>query len=365
MLVSPLRARSQRPWVRLTLVLLWAVLGTACHDAPTLPTPAASAGTVVARVSHGQHQRVPFYCTLGRYSPTARTGWETRADTLYFPPGELDAAGRTVRYEYRVSFTGGRPLASASCLVPYTEGALRRVDRRFGVTDNGGAEQYRARQGMVTIQGCVKDENTGCELDPLVITAPPKDTPTDPCDVDPLGCLTKRSGGADDWWYDGTGSWGGGSGDTGGASTEYQEPELEDTRPDCDKEPDGYCKIREIREDEWELFGSVIESIREDVHECREAKAILQSYYAQGRVRGRFRFWDGKDLNAARTRQRFAFMSSDAGGRVINLDGYFALRDKGVVVHEALHVYLNNINSPLRGTDNEDWVFQWEEKCEA
>lgn len=216
MLVSPLRVSSvrRRPSVCLSSALLWTVLSAACQDAPTLPMGAASAGTAVARASQGQHQRVPFYCSLGRYSPTPGTGWETRADTLYFPRGEVDAAGRTVRYEYGVSFTDGRPLASATCLVPYTEGALRRVDRRFGVTEGGGADQYRVRQGMITTQGCVRDENNGCELDPLVITAPPKDTPTDPCDVDPLGCLTKRSGGADDWWNAGSGSWGGGSGGT-------------------------------------------------------------------------------------------------------------------------------------------------------
>jgi hypothetical protein len=199
--------------MRLSFVLL--VLSAACQDAPTLPTVAASAGTAVARVSQGQHQRVPFYCTLGRYSPAAGAGWETRADTLSFPPGELDAAGRTVRYDYKISFTDGRPLASANCLVPYTEGALRRVDRRFGIKDGGGADQYRARQGMVTTQGCVKDENTGCVMDPLVVTAPPKDnTMSDPCEIDPLGCLTKHSGGEYDWWYDGAGSWSGGGAET-------------------------------------------------------------------------------------------------------------------------------------------------------
>lgn len=213
MLVSALRMSSCRrcPLVRLAFLSLWLVLGAACQDAPTLSTPAASAGAAVARTSQGQPQRVRFYCTLGRYSPTARSGWETRADTLYFPPSEVDAWGRTIQYQYRVSFTDGRPLASAVCLVPYTEGALRRVDRRFGVTEEGGAQQYEARQGMVTTQDCTVDENTNrCVFDPLVVTAPPREEP-DPCEESALGCLTKRPGGEYEWWNDGSGSWGGGT----------------------------------------------------------------------------------------------------------------------------------------------------------
>jgi hypothetical protein len=90
------------------------------------------------------------------------------------------------------------------------------VDRRFGVTDGGGAEQYHERQGMAATLDCTVDENTNrCVFDPLVVTAPPREDP-DPCEESPLGCLTKRPGGESDWWNDGSGSWGGG---TGGGET--------------------------------------------------------------------------------------------------------------------------------------------------
>jgi hypothetical protein len=64
--------------------------------------------------------------------------------------------------------------------VPYTEAALRRVDRYLGVEKGGGADQFRARQGMITTQGCVTDGM--CVLDPLVVVAPPPE-PSDllPC----------------------------------------------------------------------------------------------------------------------------------------------------------------------------------------
>ena len=41
----------------------------------------------------------------------------------------------------------------------------------------------------------------------------------------------------------------------------------------------------------------------------------------------------------------------------------WAVRDRGTVVHEALHLYLQNINSPLMGDDNEAWVGEREAIC--
>jgi len=50
----------------------------------------------------------------------------------------------------------------ADCAVPYTEQALRRVDHRFAVRTGGGADQFKAREGSATIQGCVTGGT--CEL---------------------------------------------------------------------------------------------------------------------------------------------------------------------------------------------------------
>ena len=56
-------------------------------------------------------------------------------------------------------------------------------------------------------------------------------------------------------------------------------------------------------------------------------------------------------------------VESDSQGRIIVYDSYYAVQDKGTVVHEALHVYLNNINSPYMGEANEAWVDEWEATC--
>jgi hypothetical protein len=97
--------------------------------------------------------------------------------------------------------------------VPYSEVALRRVDRHFGVERGGGADQFVVRQGMLTTQTCVEDENTGlCVFDPLVVTAPPKEN-SDPCEARPHECTNKFGSGSENWWSDPFGPWSGGGGD--------------------------------------------------------------------------------------------------------------------------------------------------------
>jgi hypothetical protein len=87
-------------------------------------------------------------------------------------------------------------------MVPYSEAALRRVDRHFGVELGGGADQFVIREGMLTTQTCVEDENTGlCVFDPLVITAPPRED-SDPCVARPHECTLKRTDAPDDGWSD-------------------------------------------------------------------------------------------------------------------------------------------------------------------
>lgn len=152
----------------------------------------------------------PLVCVLGRPAPAPAIGWQTRRDTIFLPRSEYDERGATVRYVFRRLAPNGGVAHAAICTVPYTEGALRGVDRHFGVREGGGADQYRTRQRMVTIQGCVVDENVGCVMDPLLVTAPPKQE-QEPCEETALGCTTKLPGGADDWWGDPNGPWSGGS----------------------------------------------------------------------------------------------------------------------------------------------------------
>lgn len=184
---------------------------TACQDLPTAGAPETEAPGASASLNQGQHSgQVPFYCMQGRAAPS---GWQTRRLTVFIPRGELDNAGRTVRYEYRRSFADGSRFASASCIVPYTEGALRRLDRAFDVRESGGADQYRARDGMMTTQ-CVKDDVNGCPLEPIFVQPPPVQPVTNPDDVCtryPGECDGTGGGdGGDGWENDG------GSGDGGG-----------------------------------------------------------------------------------------------------------------------------------------------------
>jgi hypothetical protein len=184
---------------------------TACQDLPTAGAPETTAPGASASLNQGQHAgQVPFYCMQGRAAPS---GWQTRRLAVFIPRGELDKAGRTVRYEYRRSFQDGSRFASASCIVPYTEGALRRLDRAFDVRENGGADQYRVRDGMITTQ-CVQDDVSGCPLEPIFVKPPPVQPVTNPDDVCtryPGECDDNDGGdGGDDWENDG------GSGDGGG-----------------------------------------------------------------------------------------------------------------------------------------------------
>ena len=179
------------------------VLG-ACQDLPTAVVPAPRAAGAAASGNAGEHLgQVPFYCIQGRRVPAEAGGWQARLDKLFFPRAELDEGGRKVRFQYRRSTTDGKLLAAADCEVPYTEAALRRLDRFFGIQRDGAAEQFRARQEMITIQGCVTDG--ACLIDPLVIVAPPPEIP--PCDA----CNQYPGGGG----YSEGGSWGdwGGSGE--------------------------------------------------------------------------------------------------------------------------------------------------------
>lgn len=176
---------------------------SACHDLPTAVTPTTPApGTAVRSSAGGLHLgRSPLVCSLGRPAPAPATGWQTRRDTIFVPKSEYDERGRMVRYTLLQMAQGGAVAYTASCTVPYTEGALRRVDRHFGVEKGGGADQFVARQEIVTVQGCVSDG--ACAIEGLVVTAPPapiKPHRTDAaCLSDPAACEGTDDPGGDGW----------------------------------------------------------------------------------------------------------------------------------------------------------------------
>jgi hypothetical protein len=151
-----------------------------------------------------------------RKSPTDGTG-SNRPLSIYYPQPEL-GGGRTVSYRFRGTTPSGEVVAAAFCTVPYTEAALRRVDRRLGVERGGGADQYAAREGGITTQGCVTEGM--CVLQPIVVIAPiaPDGDPDDVCSRYPDECSS-----------------GGGGGD-GGNGGEYPTPEEEEDARSCPQE---------------------------------------------------------------------------------------------------------------------------------
>lgn len=166
----------------------------ACHDVPTAARPAAPVS--LSSATGGPRSGEVFYCVRGRQAPEAAYGWRSWVDTLYFPRPEIGERGQRVQYRYRVASTDGKLIFGADCDVPYTEGAMRRLDRYFRVQSNGGADQYRARQEMVTLQGCVTDGI--CPLEPIIVAPPPVQPVTDPddlCSRYPGECKSEGGGG--------------------------------------------------------------------------------------------------------------------------------------------------------------------------
>lgn len=202
---------------------------TACQD---LPTAVVTSAREPARSSQpnagGRHiGEVQFYCIEGRWSRTAASGWETRLDTLFFTRAELDGSGRHVLYHYRQSSTAGKPLSAADCVVPYTEAALRRVDRFFRIRDGGGAEQYKARQGMITLLSDCVETKEGCPMNPITVIAPPPEPPT--CEACGSTQLPPGGGGDGDGGGD-SGGWPSGGGDSGsGDGGDDDDPQEEDS----------------------------------------------------------------------------------------------------------------------------------------
>jgi hypothetical protein len=106
---------------------------------------------------------------------------------------------------------------------------------------------------------------------------------------------------------------------------------------------------------EWERFAERVEQIRETSTECAGAKQALRGLVAQGVSAQRIRFWDGYDKPTPTT-QRFGENLSDAQGRYLIYDSHWVWEMPTLIVHEGIHHYLYQINSPLMGQANEDWV---------
>jgi hypothetical protein len=176
-------------WTTLAITVLTVA---ACGDAPLIPSLSPAAPNLSA-VSGRHLAETPYACAMLRRSPTDGT-WSNRQLSIYYPQPEL-GGGRTVSYRLRGTTPSGGVVAAAFCTVPYTEAALRRVDRRLGVERGGGADQYAAREGGITTQGCVIEGM--CVLEPIVVIAPiaPNGDPDDVCSRYPDECSSGGGGG--------------------------------------------------------------------------------------------------------------------------------------------------------------------------
>jgi hypothetical protein len=144
--------------------------------------------------------------------------------------------------------------------VPYTEVALGRVDRAFGIKKNGGADQFKDREGRITIQDCTDDIREPCELEPIIVTPDPEED-YDPCDYDPASCYSGGGG------WPGTGGGGGGTDGNGGSGSDEAyigtEEETDGNCPRCGEKAPTAQQDSAIRE--------AIEKVQ-----CESMKGVLQ-----------------------------------------------------------------------------------------
>ncbi|MFL5382542.1 MAG: hypothetical protein ACJ8GN_08540 [Longimicrobiaceae bacterium] len=267
-----------------------------------------------------------------------------------------------------VSYGGnGEVLRRANCMIPNTASAKARVERMFRVspTARGGMPRPKTDGGGVEIQSVPVEgvDVTVCQYGgepPHCNYEPPMTGDTDiECPATDRLC---GSGGDDAEDDAGDWSWGG----TGGSESEPLFDSDSTGRPPCRRDPSGMCMTEGVDSRELQRIVDRINAMQDSLPECAEAKGYAQELVAQGA--DRFRVWNGYDKypdpdSPTGYSQRFGYNSSDANGRILVYDSYWLFEDRTLVAHEALHNYLNRINSPLLGKANENWVREWAEKC--
>ena len=115
------------------------------------------------------------------------------------------------------------------------------------------------------------------------------------------------------------------------------------------------------------MLGDKIAQLHTPTAACARAKGILEELHATGPGAQRIRGWDGYDVQwdpeDQRYEQRYGQVLSDQQGRYIQYDIHWVLRDQQLLAHEALHIYLNEINSPMTGKEAHAWIGTEEKKC--
>ncbi|HEU0078407.1 MAG TPA: hypothetical protein VFQ76_12195 [Longimicrobiaceae bacterium] len=344
----------------------------ACQDVGTLPddlattspSPAVESRAVLEGVVPGP---LEYACYTSLATPGGRHAYRYGRILLHFPTEAIHPARATHRYRYQMVTRGGKVLRVANCVIPRSDRAVEMMNRRFAVPQ---------AEGELSLQGCVS--NGVCTLEPIVV----------------IGDGSSGGGGAGGGGGSGGGGGGGGgdggdfgpgggecltsAGDLdgvqgcggGGEAPDPGDPYAWDDgtgRPACERDANGLCITRDLTADEWTRLGAAIEAIRENPAECKGAKDALRGLFAQGPQADRFRLWDGYDKywdeDLGKDQQRVGQNLSDVQGRYIEYDSYWVWNDPTLVVHEGLHLWLYQTNSPLMGKANEDWVTATAPNC--
>jgi hypothetical protein len=116
---------------------------------------------------------------------------------------------------------------------------------------------------------------------------------------------------------------------------------------------------------EWDQIGVIVNRMTANTAYCRRAKELAQQMYAAGPVNARIILWDGRNYvpNTNMQRMLWGRNGADARGRKLELDSYLVFNTRSLLAHEALHSYLNDVNSPMSATDQEIWVREHETEC--
>lgn len=329
-------------------VIAASVALSACQDAPTLPHDAESRPNAIrSTIVGGPSGAVDYQCYTSVATPSGPNAYAYKRVPLRFSTDGLHPRNATHRYSYRMVAPNGKTLRAANCVIPRSVRAIEAMNRRFGVSDDDPMQ----------IQGCVTDGI--CTLEPVIVVGDGGGSGTGGTGGSGGGGIMDPGPGPDDGaCMTSVGDFENLAGCPGGGDADPGEPDSWDDgtgRPACERDANGWCITRVLTQAEWDRFAERVEQIRETSAECLGAKQALRGLVAQGRLAERIRFWNGYDKPTPTT-QRFGQNLSDAQGRYLTYDSHWAWEMPTLIVHEGLHYYLHQINSPLMGQDNEDWV---------
>lgn len=340
------------------------VLAAACADLPTdsVHIPSESRAEPISILDPSPRTDGGFTCVMRLARSSDPSSWSRAETGVAFPVAELDPQGRTIEYRYRGYTPSNQIVAAVDCVIPATDAAVERMNRKLKVTRwhrvGSAAPRSGARLSVGSASFDLNTEDTSISLAPVTGTA-------QWCGTGYIGtypnCYPISSGTPSTPEPDGEWTWWEGA-DTG------TEPDDGTGRDACIRDAAGDCKTREITADEWTKLLERIAAIREDTDYCRGSKQALSQYAQRGREVQRLRFWDGFDKIAA-DEQRFGQILSDEKGRYVKYDSYWIWHMPELLAHEGIHLWLDQLAvarlpSPVpAGMGNEEWVDSVDENC--